>query len=55
MSFLDQIFASLERSGDAVVLQEIRGEQLVSLTARQLLARVLVARGRAVRRAHPGG
>jgi long-chain acyl-CoA synthetase len=44
MSFLDQIFASLERSGDAVVLQEMRDGQAASLTARQLLARVLVAR-----------
>ena len=44
MLFLDQIFASLERSGDAVVLQELRAGQVVSLTARQLLAHVLAAR-----------
>src|ERR1700694_2697722 len=44
MTFLDQIFASLEHSGDAVVLQELRDGQAVSLTARQLLAQVLVAR-----------
>jgi long-chain acyl-CoA synthetase len=44
MSFLDQIFVSLEHSGDAVVLQEMRDGQPASLTARQLLARVLVAR-----------
>ena len=44
MTFLEQIFASLERSGDAVVLQELRDGQPVSLTARQLLAQVLVAR-----------
>jgi len=44
MSFLDQIFVSLERRGDAVVLQELRDGQAASLTARQLLARVLVAR-----------
>jgi long-chain acyl-CoA synthetase len=44
MSFLDQILASLERSGDAVVLQEFRDGHAVSLTARQLLAQVLVAR-----------
>ena len=44
MSFLDQILASLERSGDAVVLQEIRDGQAVSLTARQVLAQVQVAR-----------
>jgi long-chain acyl-CoA synthetase len=44
MTFLEQIFASLERSGDAIVLQELREGQAVSLTARQLLAQVLVAR-----------
>lgn len=44
MTFLDQIFASLERSGDAVVLQEMRDGQTLPLTARQLLAQVLVAR-----------
>ena len=44
MAFLDQIFASLERSGDAVVLQELGNRQPVSLTARQLLAHVQVAR-----------
>jgi len=44
MTFLEQIFASLERSGDAIVLQELRDGQAVSLSARQLLAQVLVAR-----------
>jgi long-chain acyl-CoA synthetase len=44
MTFLEQIFASLERLGDAVVLQELHDGQAVSLTARQLLAQVLVAR-----------
>ena len=44
MTFLEQIFASLERSGDAVVLQELCDGQAVPLTARQLLAQVLVAR-----------
>ena len=44
MSFFEQIFASLERSGDAIVLQELRDGQAVPLTARQLLAQVLVAR-----------
>jgi long-chain acyl-CoA synthetase len=44
MSFLEQIFASLERSGDNVVLQELRSGEAVPLTARQLLAQVLVAR-----------
>ena len=44
MTFLEQIFANLERRGDAVVLQELRDGQPISLTARQLLAQVLVAR-----------
>ncbi len=44
MTFLDQIFASLERSGDAVVLQEMRDGQTITLTARQLLAQVQIAR-----------
>jgi long-chain acyl-CoA synthetase len=44
MSFLEQIFSSLERSGDAVVLQELRDGQLAPLTARQMLAQVQVAR-----------
>jgi long-chain acyl-CoA synthetase len=44
MTFLEQMFSSLERSGDTVVLQELREGQPVSLTARQLLAQILVAR-----------
>jgi long-chain acyl-CoA synthetase len=44
MSFLEQIFASLDRSGDNVVLQEMRSSEAVPLTARQLLAQVLAAR-----------
>ena len=44
MTFLEQIFASLERVGDAVVLQEVRDGQPVPMTARQLLAQILVAR-----------
>jgi long-chain acyl-CoA synthetase len=44
MSFLKQIFASLDRRGDGVVLQELRDGRAVSLTARQLLAQVEVAR-----------
>jgi long-chain acyl-CoA synthetase len=44
MTFLEDIFASLERNGDTVVLQELRDGQPVPLTARQLLAQVLVAR-----------
>jgi long-chain acyl-CoA synthetase len=44
MTFLEQIFASLKHGGDAIVLQEMRDGQAVPLTARQLLARVQVAR-----------
>src|SRR3984885_688004 len=44
MSFLENIFANLERSGDAIVLQELRDGQLASLTGRQLLSHVQVAR-----------
>src|SRR5271167_1649556 len=44
MTFLEKIFASLERGGDAVVLQEMRNGEPVPITGRQLLAHVLVAR-----------
>jgi len=44
MSFLRQIFTSLEQSGDRVVLQELRDGRVFSVTARQLLDQVLVAR-----------
>src|ERR1700688_4639056 len=44
MTFLDQMFASLERNGDAIVLQELRDGQPVSMTARRLLAQVQIAR-----------
>ena len=44
MSFLDQLFSSLERSGDAVVLRETRADQTLSVTARELLAQVQVGR-----------
>ena len=44
MTFLEQMFASLERCGDHVVLEELRDGQPVWLTARQLLAQVLVGR-----------
>src|ERR1700722_14039033 len=44
MTFPEQIFASLDRIGDSIVLQEMRDGQAISLTARQLLAQVLVAR-----------
>ena len=36
MTFTEQILASLERSGDAVVLQEMRDGQAVPLSGRQL-------------------
>lgn len=44
MSFLDQIFLSLEKHGDAVVLEELRDGAPAITTARQLLAQVQVAR-----------
>ena len=44
MSFLNQIFASLEKSADNVVLQELRDGVPTPVTARQLLEQVLVAR-----------
>jgi long-chain acyl-CoA synthetase len=44
MSFLEQIFASLERNSDTVVIQEAREGEPVSLTGRDLLAQVQVAR-----------
>ena len=44
MSFLENIFANLEQSADAIVLQELRDGQLASLTGRQLLSHVRVAR-----------
>jgi long-chain acyl-CoA synthetase len=44
MTFLDQIFASLEKSGGAVVLQELRDGRVISFTARQLLEQVMLAR-----------
>ena len=44
MSFLEQIFASLEKNGDAVVLQELREGGPAAVTAHQLLAQVQVAR-----------
>jgi long-chain acyl-CoA synthetase len=44
MSFLDQILSNLGQRADAVVLQEMRAEQTVSSTARQLRGQVQVAR-----------
>src|SRR5271170_2710582 len=44
MTFPAQIFASLDRAGDSIELQEMRDGQAIYLTARQLLAQVLMAR-----------
>ncbi|HTR22870.1 MAG TPA: AMP-binding protein [Terriglobales bacterium] len=44
MSFVEQIFSSLEKSGDAVMLQEARADETHSCTAKQLLEQVRVAR-----------
>ena len=44
MTFLEQILASLEKGGDNIVLQELRGGETSAVTARQLLDQVLVAR-----------
>jgi long-chain acyl-CoA synthetase len=44
MSFLEQIFMTLEKSKDNVVLQELRSGETVAVTGRQLLDQVLVAR-----------
>jgi len=39
-NFLDTIFAQLQRSSGRVVLREIRGEQFVSITGKELLEQV---------------
>ncbi len=44
MTFIEDIFGNLERNPDAVVLQEMRDDAVVSLSARQLLADVRVGR-----------
>src|SRR5258706_6778371 len=44
MNFLDQILASLKKSGDLVVLQELRDGRLIPVAARQLLDQVMVGR-----------
>jgi long-chain acyl-CoA synthetase len=44
MTFLDQIFASLDKGGESVVLQELRDGTPVPVTAKELLAQVQVAR-----------
>jgi long-chain acyl-CoA synthetase len=44
MSFLEQIFDSLEKNADRVVLQEIRNGKTVAVTAQELLVQVARAR-----------
>lgn len=44
MSFVEQIFSGLRQNSDAVVLGEVRADQTVSCTARQLIEQVDVAR-----------
>ena len=44
MSFLDDIFASLQKSGDAAVLQEIRDGRVTAISGRELLEEVAQAR-----------
>src|SRR5208337_3015350 len=44
MSFLDQIFASLDKSGDSVVLQELRECVPAPVAAKEVLSQVQVAR-----------
>jgi len=43
-NFLQNIFENLQPSADRVVLREVRGEQFVSVTGRELLSRVECAR-----------
>jgi len=43
-NFLETIFSQLQRSADRVVVREVRGEQIVSATGRELLERVQSAR-----------
>ena len=44
-NFLENLWGRLEKAGDGIVLREIRGDQFVDLTAKQLLERVARARG----------
>src|SRR5215475_3542871 len=43
-NFLEAIFSQLQRSADRVVVREVRGEQIISVTGRELLERVQGAR-----------
>ena len=44
MNFLEQIIAGLEKNAERVVLQELREGRVISVTARQLLDQVMMAR-----------
>ena len=44
-NFLDNIFAELQKAADRVVLREIRGEEFISVSGRELLQLVARARG----------
>lgn len=44
-NFLDNIFAELQKAADRVVLREVRGEQFISVSGRELLQLVAQARG----------
>src|ERR1700687_540045 len=44
-NFLENLFEQLHRAADGVVLREVRGEQFISVTGRELLERVGRARG----------
>ena len=44
MSFLEDIFASLQKSGDSPVLQEIRDGRVTPISGRELLEEISRAR-----------
>src|ERR1700687_4928588 len=44
-TFLENVFAQLERSAERVILREIRGNEFMSVTGRELLELVARARG----------
>ncbi|MGB2627253.1 MAG: AMP-binding protein [Candidatus Acidiferrum sp.] len=43
-NFLENIFANLQRAGDRLVLQEVRGGDFVGVSGKQLLEQVAIAR-----------
>ncbi|MGH9731416.1 MAG: AMP-dependent synthetase/ligase [Candidatus Acidiferrales bacterium] len=45
MNFLERIFERLDKSGGATVVQEIRGQQLVAASGKELLSLVATVRG----------